>query len=113
MQGLIVLLVIVAFFIWLDWYVKRSWAKQISVLAAAPCRQCGKPFGAEAAVAARDGHLVACQQMRAMNPGWKIHLREIWAVGCPSCDTRSYYDPRYRRLLVKGRKHVDDHSPRD
>jgi hypothetical protein len=62
-------------------FVKLRRRRAIKTLAKKACLQCGRPFGLDAAVNARNTCKAECDERRRLNPGVKLRLAEICPAG--------------------------------
>ncbi len=77
---------------WLDWSSKRETARALANLAAMPCQRCGKPYGSDAAHAARERYFAHYRVLAAANPNVRFRMNGVWPVECSGCGAKAHYD---------------------
>jgi len=86
------------FFFWLAWGVRQDFETLVRM----PCPACSRPFGKEAAMAARRLFQEEIAEWRQKNPSTRLRIVGRWPIQCPACGFKGHYHVQDRRLLSDG-----------
>ena len=93
--GLILIMGIAGFFLFLGYSVRRARERSLAQLAALPCPNCKIPFGIEAAKGAlKEGERRMKKAMaEAENRGIRLRVVMLWPVTCRQCGRTFEFRP--------------------
>ncbi|MEN9362040.1 MAG: hypothetical protein RL095_3575 [Verrucomicrobiota bacterium] len=89
---LLILLLIVAFVVWDEFMIARSMRLKVKVLADLKCSKCGRSFGWEAALNAKNQHLNKLKGKKF------ISFSMPWGIKCDFCGSLYNYESSEMRL---------------
>lgn len=89
-----VVVVFVAFGIWLHFFVQRTLRRQLQALSESACPSCSTHYGLATAERARQEYLARCHEAQRQHPDHRINFVRYWEVRCPQCgvEARFHYE---------------------
>jgi hypothetical protein len=92
---------LVAFFLWLHFFVRSIHRRQLATLAQLACPSCRTAYGADAASEARQHYLDYIRDTRRELPQYRINFARCWKVRCPQCGSEAFF--HYERAELETR----------